>query len=61
MQDLATRVVAKSIKVVDKSEEVVEPRYQAILPTAEKRKSSPSAAFKGRIHGRETHATRKMM
>jgi hypothetical protein len=47
MQDLATRVVAKSIKVIDKSEEAVEPRYQAILPTAEKRKSSPSAALAG--------------
>jgi hypothetical protein len=36
------QLVAKSIKVIDKSDEAIEPRYQPILPTTEKHKSSPS-------------------
>jgi|SRR6267154_6514063 len=37
--------VAKSIKVIDHSNETIEPRYKAILPTAEKCRTGPSAAL----------------
>ena len=36
------QLVDKSIKVINKSDEAIEPRYQPILPTTEKHKSSPS-------------------
>ena len=36
------QLLAKSIKVIDKSDEAIDPRYQPILPTTEKHKSSPS-------------------
>jgi hypothetical protein len=36
------QLVAKSIKVIDKSDEAIEPHYQLILPTTEKYKWSPS-------------------
>ena len=39
---IAWQLVDKSIKVVNKSDEAIEPRYQPILPTTEKHKSSPS-------------------
>ena len=48
------RLVDKSIKVINKSNEAIEPRYQPILPTTEKYKSSPSVSSK-------THAPRKMI
>ncbi|KAG0694388.1 hypothetical protein DFH29DRAFT_1006388 [Suillus ampliporus] len=39
------QLVAKSIKVIDRSNETIEPRYKAVLPTAEKRRTGPSAAL----------------
>ncbi|KAG1748249.1 uncharacterized protein EDB91DRAFT_1079251 [Suillus paluster] len=39
------QLVAKSIKVIDRSNESIEPRYQAILPTGEKHGAGPSAAL----------------
>jgi hypothetical protein len=39
------QLVAKSIKVIDRSNETVEPRYQAVLPTAEKRGATSSTAL----------------
>ncbi|KAG1755896.1 hypothetical protein EDB19DRAFT_1957237 [Suillus lakei] len=38
------QLVAKSIKVIDCSDEIIEPCYQTVLPTAEKRGTGPSAA-----------------
>jgi len=38
------QLVAKSIKVIDKSDEAIEPCCQPILPTTEKHKLSPSVA-----------------
>ncbi|KAG2338394.1 hypothetical protein BDR05DRAFT_951913 [Suillus weaverae] len=39
------QLVTKSIKVIDHSNKIIEPRYQAILPTAEKQGTGPSAAL----------------
>src|SRR6267154_5982940 len=39
------QLVAKSIKVIDRSNETIEPRYKAALPTAAKRGTGPSAAL----------------